>query len=52
MSQNVHRKLRISTHMPLARHDGTLADVREYVDMISTHMPLARHDPLSSNIEI
>ena len=35
--------LSISTHMPLARHDGVGADVYWNAD-ISTHMPLARHD--------
>ena len=35
----------ISTHMPLARHDGfTWQQIRK--ESISTHMPLARHDPV------
>ena len=33
----------ISTHMPLARHDGDQSDTSDPIP-ISTHMPLARHD--------
>ena len=35
--------LKISTHMPLARHDSH-AQYTDWDDRISTHMPLARHD--------
>ena len=36
-------RLRISTHMPLARHDATVEIILLW-HSISTHMPLARHD--------
>ena len=35
--------LPISTHMPLARHDGFF-ELKFLFKIISTHMPLARHD--------
>ena len=34
---------RVSTHMPLARHDPLLALKMSFL-LVSTHMPLARHD--------
>ena len=34
---------RVSTHMPLARHDMFLDRFCNLMD-VSTHMPLARHD--------
>ena len=37
------RMIKISTHMPLARHDGDQSDTSDPIP-ISTHMPLARHD--------
>ena len=33
----------VSTHMPLARHDGYI-DIAALNACVSTHMPLARHD--------
>ena len=33
----------VSTHMPLARHDGDQSDTSDPIP-VSTHMPLARHD--------
>ena len=37
------RHLKVSTHMPLARHDKLLFNYHSF-DLVSTHMPLARHD--------
>ena len=34
---------RVSTHMPLARHDPSKGSISA-TDGVSTHMPLARHD--------
>ena len=34
----------VSTHMPLARHDGKGCCNTTPIDPVSTHMPLARHD--------
>ena len=34
---------KVSTHMPLARHDD-FSDVNMIIFDVSTHMPLARHD--------
>ena len=34
---------RVSTHMPLARHDGVTTS-QQMLTSVSTHMPLARHD--------
>ena len=37
--------VRVSTHMPLARHDPVInAPIAS--SFVSTHMPLARHDPI------
>ena len=35
--------VKVSTHMPLARHD-IYVEVKAAVCGVSTHMPLARHD--------
>ena len=40
---NIQHRVKISTHMPLARHDKDNLYRYEMTD-ISTHMPLARHD--------
>ena len=37
------KRIMVSTHMPLTRHDFTVGDVEEYI-AVSTHMPLTRHD--------
>ena len=45
---NMVNSSEVSTHMPLARHDG---EKHLYIfgkSIVSTHMPLARHDPLFS----
>ena len=36
-------QLLVSTHMPLARHDGKKL-IKAMQEAVSTHMPLARHD--------
>ena len=41
--------LLVSTHMPLARHDGLIRQVTEK-QPVSTHMPLARHDAVNMAI--
>ena len=41
----------VSTHMPLARHDGDYIPFM-YMYEVSTHMPLARHDHMSCLIDI
>ena len=35
--------VKVSTHMPLARHDFSEPVTQVYF-LVSTHMPLARHD--------
>ena len=41
---------RVSTHMPLARHDRCKLHKGDNID-VSTHMPLARHD-IVANVEL
>ena len=46
---------KVSTHMPLARHDKTQFFGNRRKIRVSTHMPLARHDdlyPLPSHIPL
>ena len=43
-----HMFHKVSTHMPLARHDCLACASRQYYK-VSTHMPLARHDNTISN---
>ena len=40
----------VSTHMPLARHDGKLNVNNKALMEVSTHMPLARHDVAKLNL--
>ena len=39
---------KVSTHMPLARHDADSAMLTEKFT-VSTHMPLARHDAFNKD---